>query len=78
MTFTSRISLCIVNKTQLVYKPEKKVKRTPFGEFKKMLKDNMKIIKKDQTSKGEKNVPEYDQTMTVGDEVRKIELPYRA
>mmetsp|Transcript_18583 Transcript_18583/g.16461 ORF Transcript_18583/g.16461 Transcript_18583/m.16461 type:complete len:208 (+) Transcript_18583:19-642(+) len=64
-------------KTQLIYKPEKKVKRTPFGAFKKMLKDNMKIIKKDQSSKGEKSIAEYDQTMSTTDEVRKIELPYR-
>ncbi|CAI2380756.1 unnamed protein product [Moneuplotes crassus] len=65
-------------KTHVVFKQEKsKVKKTPFGQFKKMIKENMKVIQKDTTVKGKKNVPEYDQTMDRTDEVRKIELPYR-
>ena len=57
-------------------KPQKKVKRTPFGEFKKTLKDNLKVIKKSQVVVGEKTVLEYDQTMSSTDEVRKVELSH--
>ena len=63
-------------KASISIKPAKVVKRTPFEEFRSSLKKNLKMIKQPPVVKGEKSVPEYDQTLGVTDEVRKIDLPY--
>ena len=51
-------------KASFTYKPPKTVKRTPFGEFRKALKDNLKVIKKSSLNKGENGASEYGTSMS--------------